>query len=198
MEKLAKKIINEASEYRERALESFMPENTKALGRTILFVSILLILIFSNTIDVTEGTFSGFKIDLNESNRAILLIVVLVILIYYATQYLFDYFLYIRKWRVKNSFKNQGIKELIKQLETIALNNSTGLINALKTGSKDIDKYLTRNAQITKIDQAISSYIAHNNKIIKRIFRYRRITELIPIFLLALAMVFAFKFYYSF
>lgn len=197
MEKLVGKIIKEASEYKQIALESFLPEDTKKLGRTILLISVLLILIFSNTINVNQGEVLGVTINVGESEKAILFFVVLAILIYFSIQYLFDYFYYINKWRQRNSFKNQRVKKLIGKFESLAQSNTADFINALKNDSSDISKFFTKNVQITKFDQAISFYLEHCYKRIKLNFNFRKIIELIPIFILALAVIFAIKFYLS-
>lgn len=197
MEKLGEEIIKEAYAYKEKALESFLPESTKTLGRIILLISVFLILLFSNTIKITEGEFFGAKIDLNQSNRTILFIVVLVVLVFFAIQYLFDYFHYIHKWREKNSINNLKVVELINQLQSIDQENAMELMNALKSIKNDMGKFVKRKAQINQIDEAVSLYLEHCYKKIKWNFNFRKTAELIPIFILLLAIIFAFKFYFN-
>ncbi len=197
IEELSKKIITELSAYTKRATDSFMTESSKTLGRRILLISVFLILIFGKVVIITEGNFFGIKIDLDKSNKTILFIVVLVVLAFFTIQYLHDYFHEINKWRLSNSQQNSKIRALIKELELLDQMNSNNLMNALNNNSDEINAFLTKKTEINKIDEAICKYQDYCYHKIKRKFTFRKIVELVPILMLVISIIFAFKFFYT-
>lgn len=189
MIELGNQILKEISLYIIKVNNSFLPESTKTLGRTLLLFSVFLILIFTNILKVTEGDFMGIKIDLgNIANNKILFYVVFSILFFFSFQYLFDYTIEIQKWKLENSVEKLKIKELVNKIELLNQENQDNLKVVLKNNSEGFDAFLEKRNQIKKIDDTLSTYFDHCWKKILRTFVIKKIFDLMPIFAMGFAV----------